>query len=126
MRLQVLLCSVSKHIRRQFGETRKQEIKITVSVRVGGVNERLITVCFVSDSEEMGASGSASIRVISLQIHVELPYKLSLAIRETNPIVLFTNTESWQCWHYCQICVDIHLQFPALLGQYDVSKSEIR
>ena len=36
-----------------------------------------------------------------------------------------TNTESWQCWHYCQLCTPIHLQFVAKLGHCDVSKCEI-
>ena len=38
----------------------------------------------------------------------------------------FTNTLSWQCWHYCQICVPTYLQFSPLYAPTDVSKCEIR
>ena len=39
--------------------------------------------------------------------------------------VFFTNTQSWQCWHYCHLCIPKYLQFSALLGHYDFSKYEI-
>ena len=29
----------------------------------------------------------------------------------------FTNTQGWQCWHYCQFCVPIYLQFCLYLHQ---------
>ena len=38
----------------------------------------------------------------------------------------FTNTQGWQCWHYCQLCVRIYLQFLSLFTLTDVSKCEIR
>ena len=38
----------------------------------------------------------------------------------------FTIIQSWQCWHYCQFCVPIYLQFFSLFVTNDVSKYEIR
>ena len=38
----------------------------------------------------------------------------------------FKNTHSWQCWHYCQLCTPIYLQFPPLFDYYDLSYCEIR
>ena len=39
---------------------------------------------------------------------------------------VFTNTQSWQCWHYCQLCIPIYLLFPTLFFYNYVSKCEIR
>ena len=41
-------------------------------------------------------------------------------------LVFFTITQSWQCWHYCQLCVVIYLQFSSLFATNDASKCEIR
>ena len=41
-------------------------------------------------------------------------------------IGFFTNAQSWQYWHYCQLCNPIYLQFPSLFATYYVSKYEIR
>ena len=38
----------------------------------------------------------------------------------------FTNIQSWQCWHYFQLCVPIYLQFSSLFIITVVSKYEIR
>ena len=38
----------------------------------------------------------------------------------------FTIIQSWQYWHYCQLCIHIHLQFSSLFATNDVSKCEIR
>ena len=38
----------------------------------------------------------------------------------------FTVTQNLQCWHYCQLCIPICLQFSPLLAPTDVSKLEIR
>ena len=40
-------------------------------------------------------------------------------------IVFFTNTQGWQCWHYCQLCVPIYLQF-LFLSTSTASTCEIR
>ena len=37
----------------------------------------------------------------------------------------FTNSQNWQYWHYCQLCIPIHLQFPSLFSPYEVSKCDI-
>ena len=45
------------------------------------------------------------------------------------PLVLlefFTITESWQCWHYCQLCIHVYLQFSAPFAPIDISECEIR
>ena len=34
-------------------------------------------------------------------------------------IGFFTNTQNWQHWHYCQLCIPIYLQFPSLFATYD-------
>ena len=34
---------------------------------------------------------------------------------------VFTNTQNWQYWHYCQLCIHIHLQFTSLFVPYDLS-----
>ena len=39
--------------------------------------------------------------------------------------VFFTITQSWQCWHYCQLCIPIHLQFSSLFATNDVNKCKI-
>ena len=41
-------------------------------------------------------------------------------------VVFFTITQSWQCWHYCQLCIPIYLQFSALFAPTVGSKCEIR
>ena len=41
-------------------------------------------------------------------------------------IVFFTITQSWQCWHYCQLRIRIPLQFSSLFATNDISKCEIR
>ena len=41
-------------------------------------------------------------------------------------MILPTNTQSWQYWHYCQLCVPVHLQFSSLFASTDISKCEIR
>ena len=38
----------------------------------------------------------------------------------------FTNTQGWQCWHYCQLCVPIYLEFSPLSTSTSVSKCKIR
>ena len=38
----------------------------------------------------------------------------------------FTNTKGWQCWHYCQLCVPINLQFSSLFASTADNKFEIR
>ena len=43
-----------------------------------------------------------------------------------HPFEFFTNTQSWQCWHYCQLCIPIYLQFSCLFASTDVGKCEIR
>ena len=30
-------------------------------------------------------------------------------------IGFFTNTHNWQCWHCCQLCIPIYLEFPFYL-----------
>ena len=40
--------------------------------------------------------------------------------------VFFTITQSWQCWHYCQLCVPTYLQFSSLFTPTVVNKHEIR
>ena len=45
---------------------------------------------------------------------------------EQDTIGIFTNTQDWQCWHYCQLCIQIYLQFSFLFMTYDVSKCDIR
>ena len=40
--------------------------------------------------------------------------------------MFFTITQSWQCWHYCQLCIPIYLQFSSLFAPTVVSKCEIR
>ena len=47
--------------------------------------------------------------------------KLNLTLFE-----FFTITQSWQCWHYWQLCNLIYLQFSALFALIYVSKCEIR
>ena len=41
-------------------------------------------------------------------------------------VEFFRNTQGWQCWHYCQLCVPTYLQFLSLFASTDVSKCEIR
>ena len=41
-------------------------------------------------------------------------------------IVFFTITQSWQCWHYCQLCIPIYLQFSSLFITTVVNKCELR
>ena len=38
----------------------------------------------------------------------------------------FTNTQNWQCWHYCQLCIPTYFQFSSLFAPYDVSKCDTR
>ena len=38
----------------------------------------------------------------------------------------FTVTQNWQCWHYCQLCIPICLQFSSLFAPTDINKLEIR
>ena len=40
----------------------------------------------------------------------------------------FTNTQSWQCvcWHSCQLCITIYLQFSSLFAPNGLNKCEIR
>ena len=40
-------------------------------------------------------------------------------------IEFFTITQSWQCWHYCQLCVPTYFQFSSLIASTDVSTCEI-
>ena len=49
---------------------------------------------------------------------------LLTAIWPRNDLV-FRNTQSWQCWHYCQLCIFKYLQFAALLQHYNDSKCEV-
>ena len=44
----------------------------------------------------------------------------------TTTLVFFTITQSWQCWHYCQLCVAIYLQFSSLFATNDTSNCEVR
>ena len=44
----------------------------------------------------------------------------------TLAIVFFTITQSWQCWHYCQLCIPTNLQFSSLFASTVVRKCEIR
>ena len=41
-------------------------------------------------------------------------------------VVFFTITQSWQWWHYCQLCIHIYLQFSSLFAPTVLSKCEIR
>ena len=41
-------------------------------------------------------------------------------------IEFFTNTQSWQCWHYSQLWIKIYSQFSSLFEPIDVTKCENR
>ena len=41
-------------------------------------------------------------------------------------IEFFTFTQSWQCWHYCQLCIPVHMRFSHLFATNNVSKCEKR
>ena len=44
----------------------------------------------------------------------------------TIQVEFFTNTQGWQRWHYCQLCVPTYLHFLFLSTSTSVSKWEIR
>ena len=39
-------------------------------------------------------------------------------------VFFFTITQSWQCWHYCQLCIPIYLQLSSITT--DLCKCGIR
>ena len=41
------------------------------------------------------------------------------------PIGFFTIVQSWQCWHYCQLCIPTYLLFPSLFTYHDGNKYKI-
>ena len=41
-------------------------------------------------------------------------------------IGVFTNTQNWQYWHYCQLCIPRNFQFSSLFTLHDASKCKIR
>ena len=53
---------------------------------------------------------------------MRLNYKIIVAFT----VDIFTKTQNWRYWHYCQLCIPIYLQFPSLFAQYGISKYEIR
>ena len=50
---------------------------------------------------------------------------VELQVNLRNPFEFFTVTQSWQCLHYCQLCVPTYLQFSSLIASTDVSTCEI-
>ena len=38
----------------------------------------------------------------------------------------FINTQNWQYWHYCQLCITMYLQLRSFFAPCDISKCEIR
>ena len=56
--------------------------------------------------------------VVSLRL--PYPYKVRFLIE------VFTVTQNWQCWHYCQLCIPLCLQFSSLFAPTDINKLEIR
>ena len=48
-----------------------------------------------------------------------------LALINNSTFEIFTVTQSWQCWHYCQLCVPTYFQFSSLIASTDISTCEI-
>ena len=64
--------------------------------------------------------------LLCMLVHSYLQEPLWNACSYACSFEFFTNTQGWQCWHYCQLCVHIYLQFSSLFTTTDVSKYEIR
>ena len=53
-------------------------------------------------------------------------FRRQIDISMSHLFEFFTNTQGWQCWHYCQLCAPIYLQFSSVLTSTNVCKREIR
>ena len=65
---------------------------------------------------------------LSTECSPDLAYFLCTGpgISKRNTVVFFTITLSWQCWHYCQLCISIYLQLSSLFVPTVFSKCEFR
>ena len=55
-----------------------------------------------------------------------LKKKTLISSFRTTLVGFFTNSHSWQYWHYCQLCIPIYLSFASSFATYYTSKLEIR
>ena len=85
-------------------------------------NRKLLWICFFEDSliiikEPIMICG----RIKNLTLDAT-----SAELNFLDLFVFFSIPQSWQCWHYCQLCVPIYFQFSSLFATNEASKCEIR